>query len=279
MPAVEAWAIEPLWVQFEALLPPHHETHPWGCHNPRIPDRIVFDKLVAKLVFDGSYEKHADQSCSATTMRTRRNEWIAAGVFAGLEQIVLETYDRVVGLDLADITVDGQITKAPCGGEVAGRSPIDRGKLGIKWSRMTDGSGIPLGCVVTGANRHDSPLLRATLEKLGRFELALPEQITVHLDAGYDSMVTRKLLTDLGCEWRIQPKGVVIPINRTRRWVVEHTNSWYSRSFNFTLSCTERRAVVINALLALMTAIIVIRRLIREAWTSQRWDTRPARRP
>ncbi|MCX5103713.1 MULTISPECIES: IS5 family transposase [unclassified Streptomyces] len=279
MPAVEAWAIEPLWVQFEALLPPHPETHPWGCHNPRIPDRIVFDKLVAKLVFGGSYERHADQSCSATTMRTRRNEWIAAGVFARLEQIVLETYDRVVGLDLADITVDGQITKAPCGGEVAGKSPIDRGKLGIKWSRMTDGRGIPLGCAVTGANRHDSPFLRPTLEKLGRFELALPEQITVHLDAGYDSTVTRKLLTELGCEWRIQPKGVGIPINHTRRWVVERTNSWYSRGFNFTLSCTERRAVVINSLLALMTAIIVIRRLIREAWTSQRWPARPARRP
>ncbi len=70
MPAVEARAIEPLWVQFEALLPPHLETPPWGCHNHRIPDRIVFDKLVAKLVFGGSYEKHADQSCSATTMRT-----------------------------------------------------------------------------------------------------------------------------------------------------------------------------------------------------------------
>lgn len=158
-------------------------------------------------------------------MRTRPNEWIATGVFAGLEQIVLETYDRVVGLDLADITVDGQITKAPCGGEVAGKSPIDRGKLGIKWSRTTDGRGIPLGCVVTGANRHDSPFLRPTLEKLGRFELALPEQIRVHLDAGYDSTVTRKLLTDLGCEWRIQPKGVVIPINHTRRWVVERSSS------------------------------------------------------
>ncbi|MFE3651839.1 hypothetical protein ACFXO2_29225 [Streptomyces sp. NPDC059152] len=83
------------------------------------------------------------------------------------------------------------------------------------------------------------------LLKLGRFELALPEQITVHLDAGYDSTVTRKPLTDLGCEWRIRPKGVVIPINHTRRWAVERTNSWYSRGFNFTLSCTERRAVVL----------------------------------
>ncbi|WP_216826892.1 hypothetical protein [Streptomyces hundungensis] len=40
---------------------------------------------------------------------------------------------------------------------------------------------------------------------------------------------------DLGCEWRIQRKGAVIPINRTRRWVVERTNSWYGRGFNFTL--------------------------------------------
>jgi len=44
---------------------------------------------------------------------------------------VWETYDRVVGLDLADITVDGQITKAPCGGEVAGTSPIDREDSGM----------------------------------------------------------------------------------------------------------------------------------------------------
>lgn len=113
MPAVQAWAIEPLWVQFEALLPPHTDTHPWGCHNPRIPDRVVFDKLVAKIVFGGSYDKHADATCSATTIRTRRDEWIAAGVFARLEQIVIDTYDQVVGPDLADVTVDGQITKAP----------------------------------------------------------------------------------------------------------------------------------------------------------------------
>lgn len=279
MPAVEAWAIEPLWVQFEALLPPHLETHPWGCHNPRIADRVVFDKLVAKLVFGGGYARHADATCSATTIRNRRDEWIRAGILAQLEQIVLAAYDQIVGLDLADVTVDGQITKAPCGGEAAGRSPVDRGKQGIKWSRLTDGHGIPLGCVVAGANRNDSPLLRPTLEKLGRFDLALPEQIRVHLDAGYDSKVTRELLDELGCEWQIQPKGEVVPINHTRRWVVERTNSWYSRGFNFTAICTERRVAVINALLALMTAIIVIRRLIRAAWSTHRWDVRPRRRP
>lgn len=103
--------------------------------------------------------------------------------------------------------MDGCIVKAPCGGEAAGRSSVDRGKQGTKRSLLVDGAGIPLGCVVAGSNRHDSPLLRPTLEKLGRFGLALPDQITVHLDVGYDSSKTRSLLTELGCEWVISQKG------------------------------------------------------------------------
>jgi hypothetical protein len=67
---------------------------------------------------------------------------------------------------LDQIAVDGSITKAPGGGEVAGRSPVDRGKQGMKRSGMTDGYGIPLGRVLAGANRHDSPLLAPTLDLL-----------------------------------------------------------------------------------------------------------------
>ncbi len=46
-----------------------------------------------------------------------------------------------------DVAVDGCITKAPCGGEKAGRrSPVDRGKRGIKRSAAAvDANGIPLG--------------------------------------------------------------------------------------------------------------------------------------
>lgn len=279
MPAVEAWAIEPLWVQFEALIPVRVDTHPWGCHNPRVPDRVVFDKLVAKLVFGGSYRKHADSTCSATTMRSRRDEWIKAGIFAQLEQIALDTYDRVIGPQLDDVTVDGQITKAPHGGEAAGTSPVDRGKLGIKWSRLTEAQGIPLGCVVAGANRHDSPLLRPTLERLARFGFDLPDDMRIHLDAGYDSNTTRELLDELGFDGHIQPTGEIVPINHTRRWVVERTNSWTSRGFTIIAICTERRTTVIDAFLALINAIIITRRLIRQAWTTHRWPTRTTRRP
>ena len=94
----------------------------------------MFDKLVQVLVFGVAYTKIADGSCSATTIRHRRDEWIAAGVFEALEQLCLEAYDRIVGLDLGNLTVDGCIVKAPCGGEAAGKSPVDRGKQGTKRS-------------------------------------------------------------------------------------------------------------------------------------------------
>ena len=61
-------------------------------------------------------------TCSATTIRNRRDEWIRLGIFARLKQIALESYDRIVGLMLDQIAIDGSITKAPGGGEVAGRS-------------------------------------------------------------------------------------------------------------------------------------------------------------
>lgn len=265
MPAVPSSIIEPIWAQFEALIPPVIDTHPLGCHRPRIPDRVIFDKLVQVLVLGAAYQKIADSTCSATTIRHRRDEWNDAGIFTELEQLCLDAYDRMIGLDLENLAVDGCIVKAPCGGEAAGRSPVDRGKQGTKRSLLVDGNGIPLGVVVAGANQHDSPLLGPTLDKLARFGFCLPEQITVHLDAGYDSGKTRDLLDGLGCDYVISKKGT--PLQTGARWVVERTNSWHNRGFRKLHICTERRVRVIDAFIALANAIIITRRLIAEAWT------------
>ena len=279
MPAVPSCIIEPIWDQFQVLIPPVTDEHPLGCHRPRIPDRVVFDKLVQVLVLGAAYERISDTTCSATTIRRRRDEWIEAGAFKELEQFCLEGYEKMVGLQLENLAVDGCITKAPCGGEAAGRSPVDRGKQGTKRSLLVDGAGIPLGTVVAPANRHDSPLLRPTLETLSRFGFDLPERITVHLDAGYDSKATRELLVELGCDGEIATKGIPAPIQNTARWVVERTNAWHNRGFKKLAICTERRTRVIEAFIGLANAIIITRRLIREAWIRYPWDTRPDRRP
>jgi hypothetical protein len=53
----------------------------------------------------------------------------------------------MLGLELEHLAVDGCTTKAPCGGQVAGPSPVDRRKQGSKRSMVIDAGGIPLGAV------------------------------------------------------------------------------------------------------------------------------------
>jgi transposase len=151
VPALPSSILEPLWVQFHALLPTHPDTHPLGCHRRRIPDRIVFDKLIQVLVFGCGNRRIADATCSATTLRRRRDQWAAAGVAERLRLAVLAAYDRLFGLELAHLSVDGCITKAPCGGQVAGPSPVDRRKQGLKRSAATEARGIPLAAVAAPA--------------------------------------------------------------------------------------------------------------------------------
>lgn len=153
MPAISPYIIDPIWEQFEALLPERNVDHPLGCHNPRIPDKVVFEKLLQVLIFGCAYQRIADQRCSATTLRRRRDEWIASGVMEKLQRIVLDAYDWMIGLDLSDVSVDSCITKAPCGGQKAGRSPVDRGKQGLKRSMVVDANGIPIGAIAAPANR------------------------------------------------------------------------------------------------------------------------------
>ena len=82
------------------LLPERHDTHPLGCHRPRIPDRVVFDELIQVLVFGCAYERIADHTCSERTLR-RRDELVTAGIMAGLERTAQDAYDRMIGSDAA----------------------------------------------------------------------------------------------------------------------------------------------------------------------------------
>jgi transposase len=277
MPAIPAYLNDPVWEQLSELLPERKVDHPLGCHGSRIPDKVVFDKLVQVLVFGCAYDRIADDSCSATTLRRRRDEWISAGVMDTLRKIVLDAYYRVIGLELSDVAVDGRITKSPCGGEMAGKSPVDRGKQGIKRSTVVDANGIPLGAIAAPANRHDSPLLEDTLDTLAALG-ELPERMSVHLDRGYDSQSTREKLKARGLSPVISEKGKPAPLAATKRWVVERTNSW-NNAHKKLVWCTERCEQVIDFWVAFSEVVIIMRRLIREAWTNYRWEGRPCRRP
>ena len=49
-------------------------------------------------VFGCAYWRIADESCSDTTLRRRRDEWILAGAMERLREMVLAAYDRTISI-------------------------------------------------------------------------------------------------------------------------------------------------------------------------------------
>ena len=95
MPAVPVSLLEPVWQQFAALLPDRPvvvPTHPLGCHRRRVPDRTVFEHVVAALVHGSGYERIASPGCSDRTIRRRVAEWAAAGLAETLHVLTLAQY-------------------------------------------------------------------------------------------------------------------------------------------------------------------------------------------
>ena len=75
---------------------------------------------------------------SDTRLRTRRDEWIQAGVFDRLAAEARAGYDRIIGLDLDVVAIDGSLHKAPGGGEGTGPSPVTAGQDAGMDQQFTD---------------------------------------------------------------------------------------------------------------------------------------------
>jgi hypothetical protein len=154
----------------------------------------------------------------------------------------------MIGRELADLVVDGCLTKAPSGGEVAGRSAVARGTQGLQRSVVTAGSGSPLHLVSAGANcrpegSKDAPLRGPPLAGLDQLDRG-PETATVHLDRGSDGRPTRVLLDPLGCAGASARKGVPALIQAGSRWGVERSFAWKSRLRRLVRDYERRLAVL-----------------------------------
>jgi transposase len=274
--AMDPRVAEAVWKAIEGHLPPRPpDNHPLGCHRLRIPDRDCFQGILVRLVTGCSWDVAA-RLCKAseTTLRARRTEWLAAGVFDKLVEEAIAGYDRIIGLDLSEVAVDGSLHKAPCGGEGTGPNPTDRAKIGWKWSVATDLLGIPIGWVIDGANRGDSILLEPTLQAVADRGLLLDIE-TLHLDRGYDSALTTQRchglgLTDIVCAKKRRKGEAKIkkPLTLGLRWPVERTNSWFS-NFGQLRRNTDRFSKQRLGQVALAVALILTVKLVKWAkrWT------------
>ena len=79
------------------LIPAHRpKPHPLGCHRRPIPDRVCFWGILRRLVTGCSWDVAGRISgAGETTLRRRRDEWTAAGVFEALRDEALAGDDRI----------------------------------------------------------------------------------------------------------------------------------------------------------------------------------------
>ena len=175
MLALNPAVVEAVWQALSAYLPEREEKpHPLGCHRPRVSDRDCFEAMLFRLVTGCSWDVagpprqgRGDDAAPPTRRMDRR--LVSSSTSSPRRW---PAYDRVIGLDLSEVSVDGSLHKAPCGGEGTGPNPTDRGKTGWKWSIATDKNGIPVGWATDGANRNDCVLLSPTLRDVAARGLA-----------------------------------------------------------------------------------------------------------
>lgn len=226
MPALPVCLLGPVWEQFAVLLPAHPElapTHTLGCHRRRVLDRVVFEHIVAALVHGSGYERIATPGCSDRTIRRRVRAWSEAGLTGHLHALALAQYDRMIGLELDVLVVDGCVTKAPCGDGRAGRSPVDRGEQGLKWSTVTDATGtrcmgFPLGRIAMMGRcsaRPSTGWVRSVPSRRRRRSTSTVG-MTAHLPA-LCSMPRASTARSLGRASRPRCKWVMRQVIRTKR--------------------------------------------------------------
>ncbi len=125
---------------------------------------------------------------------------------------------------------------------------------------LTDGRGVPLSVVITGANVHDKWLVGRTLDSVVvRAPRGPRRPAHLCLDKGYDYRDAEAAVRQRRVVPHIRRRGENALLGcvrgRARRWVVERTNSWHNR-FRGLLVRWERKAEHYLALLQLGCALI-----------------------
>lgn len=284
MPLLPSCILGPLVQTWLALLPDRPEFdpgHPLGCHRRRIAEVVAVEKMIEKAVTGLGWERLADEWISDRTLRRRFADYIRLGIAAELFAQALAGFEKLIGLAEDDLAADGSKSKAPCGGEVAGPSGVDRGKLGINTHVLIEGHGLPIGLTVDKAGRPDHCMLDATLTRADRLLAPLTGGITgatIDLDRGYDYRHTYTDLDQHQLTGRVRKRGhAPTPLRFDNRWKAERTHSWM-HNHRILLTCPERTRAATEFWIHLTAAIVTIRQLITHARATYRWPTRPTTR-
>jgi transposase len=250
--------------------PPEHR---YGGCRKRIPNQICFTGLFVRFVTGCAWETSerllamvGGITVSDTTLRSRRDEWVQAGVFHQLMEDCLALYDAHVGVDMGDISIDGSIQLAPGGGPDTNNAPGSKGRKTMKFHIGVDANGIGLGALIASGPANDYPLLQPTLDAICERDWTAAIG-TLHLDRGYGypslpTKLDRHQISDVNVTMRNMPgQGRVQLDGLRRRWVVERTNAWLTNFRQLKINwdrTTEHRLAAIQLGFAILTIYKIV---------------------
>lgn len=252
---------ESLWQALEPLLR-WENAKPKGGRPPQANRKMFFAMFY--VLKTGCQWKALPRALGcASTVHDRFQQWVKAGVFTQLWSVGLLQCHVEGRLDFTWQSIDGCMTKSPLGGSATGANPTDRGKQGTKRHILTESQGLPIGLVVTGANRHDKTQVQNVWETMPFMPPVPTEEHPQHFcaDKAYDSLDIHLFIESLGYEKHIMARGtekveLKTPGFRARRWVCERTHSWMNR-FRRILIRWEKQLENYTAFLHLTAALIV----------------------
>ena len=148
-----------------------------------------------------------------------------------------------------------------------GPNPTDRAKPGMKDHLLTDGRGVPLSIVVTGANIRDDKRLAEVIDNLVVVRPRVTSAARQHLalDAIFDNAPSRDVVFANRYTPHIAPKAgrdpdaPLHPGGRARRWVVEQAHALHDR-FRRIVVNGEKTISSRYAFLCLASALMAFRR-------------------
>ena len=246
-------------------VPPRHR---YGGCRKRIANQVCFTGLFIRFVTGCAWETSerllaviGGIPVSDTTLRSRRDEWVQAGVFHQLMEDCLALYDTYVGVDIGDVSIDGSTQLAPGGGPDTHNAPGSKGRKTMKFHIGVDANGIGLGALIASGPANDFPLLQPTLAVICERDWTAAIG-TLHLDRGYGypSLPTKldgHQIGEVNVTMRNMPgQGRVPLVGLKRRCVVERTNAWLTNFRQLKINwdrTTEHRLAAVHLGFAILT--------------------------
>ena len=222
------------WMFIRPLLPPPARTG-----RPRADDRRTIEGILYVLITGCRWQDLPREYGSPTTAWRRLKRWGEEGVWECIWRATLAALDRHGRLDWSIVFLDGSFVPAKKGGEQVG---LTRKGKGTKWMLVTDGTGLPLGFHLDGANRTEVRLAEQTLDTIwvarprGRPKQR-PQKLVA--DRGYDSRAFRRVLRGRGIRMCIPSKRRPATWKAKRGRPVVARNEDYRRRFTVERSFAE----------------------------------------